>query len=332
MSLFRLLPLTIVFAVALFFLKAVHVVDDSVRLSALIASPAVAKEKKAEPETQEKEPEKGKPAADKGTEKEPEQEPEQETEKESEKPAAHGEKKDKKDVPRGVFGRPDLSKTSERPNNQLGGLRPDDRRFSPLELDLLQQLVKRREQLDKRETDILVRENLLTQTEYRMDAKFAQMEALKTELAKVLTAYNEQEDAKVKGLVKIYESMKPKDAARIFDELEMPILLMVVDKMNEKRVAPVIAGMDSKKAKQLTVELAEMRRIRSERLKEKAALVPPPTAPEDTPVVTPPPPLESPPPAPPAAASEPSPAPAQAVQAEPEAPAPKEAPAAPAEH
>ena len=51
------------------------------------------------------------------------------------------------------------------------------------------------------------------------------------------------------------------DAARIFDEVEMPILLLVIDKMSEKKAAPILAEMDPKKAKQITVQLAEQRRV-----------------------------------------------------------------------
>ena len=84
---------------------------------------------------------------------------------------------------------------------------------------------------------------------------------MKKEVAALLAQYNEKEDAKIHSLVKIYENMKAKDAARIFDEVEMPILLLVIDKMSEKKIAPILAEMEPKKAKQITVMLAEQRRV-----------------------------------------------------------------------
>ena len=45
----------------------------------------------------------------------------------------------------------------------------------------------------------------------------------------------EHEDASWQGLVKLYEAMKPRDAATIFNDLEMPVLLQVVDRMKEAR-------------------------------------------------------------------------------------------------
>ena len=62
-----------------------------------------------------------------------------------------------------------------------------------------------------------------------------------------------------RGLVKVYESMKPRDAAVIFNDLDMPVLLQVVDRMKEAKAAPVLAAMQADKARELTTKLADMR-------------------------------------------------------------------------
>lgn len=142
-----------------------------------------------------------------------------------------------------------------------------DRHFTPIEVELLQNLSRRRDDLDRWEKNIEIKEQTLDATQKRIDAKIDQIEAMKKEVGELLAQYNEKEDAKIHSLVKIYENMKPKDAARIFNEIEMPILLEVIDKMSEKKVAPVLAEMDSKKAKQVTVELAEQRKVNSAKLK-----------------------------------------------------------------
>jgi flagellar motility protein MotE (MotC chaperone) len=68
-----------------------------------------------------------------------------------------------------------------------------------------------------------------------------------------------REDASWQGLVKLYESMKPRDAATIFNDLEMAVLLQVVDRMKEAKAAPVLAAMQPDKARELTAKLADMR-------------------------------------------------------------------------
>ena len=143
-----------------------------------------------------------------------------------------------------------------------------DHRFTPVELDILQNLVRRREELDRWEKNIEIKEAALDATEKRVNDKIVQIEGMKKEVASLLAQYNEKEDVKIHSLVKIYESMKPKDAARIFDEVDMPILLLVIDKMPEKKTAPILALMDPKKAKQITVQLAEQRRLGSSKLNE----------------------------------------------------------------
>jgi flagellar motility protein MotE (MotC chaperone) len=159
------------------------------------------------------------------------------------------------------------------------GLKPSDRYFSPVEIELLQNLAKRREELDRWEQNIDVKENLMANVEKRIDDKMVQMDGMKKELREMLATYTDQENAKIKSLVKIYENMKARDAARIFDEVEMPILLLVIDQMAEKKAAPILASMEPKKAKQLTVELAQQRKLHGTKLSAASAPGAAPSAP-----------------------------------------------------
>jgi len=65
----------------------------------------------------------------------------------------------------------------------------------------------------------------------------------------------------MESLVKIYEKMKPKDAARIFNNLEMDILIDVASNIKESKMAPILASMSSDRANKLTVELATRRQL-----------------------------------------------------------------------
>lgn len=147
-----------------------------------------------------------------------------------------------------------------------------EHRFTPVEVELLQNLVKRRQELDRWEKNIEIKETALDATEKRLDDKIAQIDAMKKEVAGLLAQYNDKEDAKIRSLVKIYENMKSKDAARIFDEVEMSVLLLVIDKMSEKKIAPILADMDPKKARLVTIQLAEQRRVGSSKVNNTSAL------------------------------------------------------------
>lgn len=132
--------------------------------------------------------------------------------------------------------------------------------YSQREVDVLESLSARRQELDALEQELALREKVLKATEARIDNKISEMTAMSTELKELLVTYDKEENAKISSLVKVYEAMKPKDAARIFDELDMDILLMVVDRMSERRVAPVLAEMNPSKAKDVTQQLADQQR------------------------------------------------------------------------
>jgi flagellar motility protein MotE (MotC chaperone) len=50
--------------------------------------------------------------------------------------------------------------------------------------------------------------------------------------------------------------MKPKDAASIFDELDMEVLLRVAKMMTPRKMAPIMAAMSTARAQELTVRMA----------------------------------------------------------------------------
>jgi flagellar motility protein MotE (MotC chaperone) len=134
---------------------------------------------------------------------------------------------------------------------------------SAVERELLQSLSKRREELEERERAFALKEKILDATEDRINKRITEMKSLQQELEAVLRQYKSEQDAEIRSLVKIYENMKPVQAAIIFNELDMNILLSVVDKMSERKVAPVLAAMDPRKAKEVTERLAELRQLRS---------------------------------------------------------------------
>jgi flagellar motility protein MotE (MotC chaperone) len=133
--------------------------------------------------------------------------------------------------------------------------------FTEAEVEVLQSLSERREALQNRAGEFELRENLLSATEKRIEEKIAELKKLEATIQAQLKQYDEQEEAKMKSLVKIYENMKPKDAARILKELDMEVLLEVAERMREAKMASILAQMDSEKAKAITIELANRRQL-----------------------------------------------------------------------
>jgi len=132
----------------------------------------------------------------------------------------------------------------------------DSETASASEADVLTSLSKRRSELDARARDQAMRENVLEATEKRVDAKIAALKLLQTQMTTLLGQRDAAQEKQVASLVKTYSSMKPKDAARIFDGLADDVLVPVAQAMKSDALAPVLAAMNPQNAQKLTVKLA----------------------------------------------------------------------------
>jgi len=133
--------------------------------------------------------------------------------------------------------------------------------FSQSEIELLQRLSQRRKELDARDEAIVQREILLKAAEERFEAKVAELTKLRGEIDALIKKYDEQEEVKLRNTIKIYENMKPKDAARIFEELDLKVLLEVVARMKEAKLAPILALMNPQKAMEVTTKMLDRKQI-----------------------------------------------------------------------
>jgi flagellar motility protein MotE (MotC chaperone) len=148
---------------------------------------------------------------------------------------------------------------------------PDTPPVSAAERSVLLDLRQRREALEARAKELDQRSAELAAADRRLNDRVQQLAALQTRLESLEAERERHKAENWAGLVKVYESMKPRDAAAIFDSLDMQVLLQVLDRMQERRVAPVLAAMQPDRARLATQLLAEMR--------TKAITPPPPTSP-----------------------------------------------------
>jgi flagellar motility protein MotE (MotC chaperone) len=156
---------------------------------------------------------------------------------------------------------PETSQSQKKPDEENETKPLTD--FTSSEIQLLQSLRERREQLAVREAALEEREKLLNAMEGQIEAKIQELnsikghiEAIKKDIDEQSKRFESNQDEQTKMLVRVYEKMKPKDAAAIFNNLELTILLDVVKGMREAKLAPVLALMNPEKTKLLSSELA----------------------------------------------------------------------------
>jgi flagellar motility protein MotE (MotC chaperone) len=127
---------------------------------------------------------------------------------------------------------------------------------SPGERAVLERLQDRRQELDSRTRDLEMRENLLKAAEKRVEAKVSELKEVEARVNAAIGLRDKTEADRFKSIVSMYENMKPKDAARIFDRLDLKILVDVATQVKPAKMSEIMAAMTSESAEKLTVELA----------------------------------------------------------------------------
>lgn len=137
--------------------------------------------------------------------------------------------------------------------------------FSAAEQEVLESLLARRKKLEERDRALQLREKLLEAAEKRVEQRIAELKTIEQRIEATFGKQEEESKAQLKNLVSMYQNMKPKDAARIFDRLDMNVMIGVVQQMNARKMAPILAKMDAAVAQRLTVELARRAEMRANR-------------------------------------------------------------------
>jgi flagellar motility protein MotE (MotC chaperone) len=124
------------------------------------------------------------------------------------------------------------------------------------EMELITQLRQRRVDLESRATSLDLQENLLASTEKRINEKIEQLKVLEDRIKTHLRLFEDKETEQLQSIVRIYETMKPKEAAPRFEALSLQTQLDLVQLMNPRKVALLMEKMTPQKASTLTTELA----------------------------------------------------------------------------
>ena len=127
---------------------------------------------------------------------------------------------------------------------------------SPSERAILERLQSRRQELEARAREVDIRESLLKAAEKRIESKVEEMKAVESRISTTTTQKAESDAARFKGIITMYEGMKPKDAAKVFDRLEMPVLFEIASQIAPRKMSDILGLMQPESAERLTVEMA----------------------------------------------------------------------------
>lgn len=169
------------------------------------------------------------------------------------------------DITGSVQGGESKEKPKEEPKPEAPDTKPDGTVLHPeentppvsaSERAILERLQARRQELEARAREIDIRESLLKEAEKRIQSKVDQVKAFDAKSQSERDQKAEAENARFKGIVTMYEGMKPKDAAKVFDRLEMPVLIEIASAIAPRKMSDIMGLMQPDAAERLTVELA----------------------------------------------------------------------------
>ncbi len=127
---------------------------------------------------------------------------------------------------------------------------------SASERAILERLQSRRQEIEARAREIDIRESLLKAAEKRVEARVEELKAIESRISTATEQKSEADAARFKGIITMYEAMKPKDAAKVFDRLEMPVLFEIASQIAPRKMSDILGLMSTDAAERLTVEMA----------------------------------------------------------------------------
>ena len=119
---------------------------------------------------------------------------------------------------------------------------------SPGMNQVLDALDSRERALDRREKSIDDREAELRAVEDELQVRVEELESLRGELQVLLDSGDTLRQERVRGLIKMTESMRSAQAAAFLDEMDRDLAVEVLDGMSRTKAGKALAAMDPERA------------------------------------------------------------------------------------
>lgn len=160
-----------------------------------------------------------------------------------------------------THAKPGSAKADAKTEQKKETVKSDKEEEKNAELTLMQLLEKKKAELDAKEMELKEREARLNQLSQEIEAKIAKYSKVKQELEGSYKKRDAAEEEKVSGLVKIYESMAPKDAAARIQALDEDIALLIFSKMKQKVAAKILALIEPARAADLSQSMVRTSKV-----------------------------------------------------------------------
>jgi len=153
---------------------------------------------------------------------------------------------------------PEAIAKDEKPKPDVGAVSVDSakNRQGSSTGESLSALQQRENEIRKKEEQLKEKEEQLSKLEKEVEQKVNGLLAIQKQ---ILASQNEKQDvqnAKVRGLAKIYGTMKPKEAAKLMENLDDKLVMSIISTMTPDQAASILALMEIKKAAKISEALS----------------------------------------------------------------------------
>jgi flagellar motility protein MotE (MotC chaperone) len=128
--------------------------------------------------------------------------------------------------------------------------------LSASDIPLLQSLQERRELLEEREQQLAQREEALHFLQQQLEEKLTSLATLRKAIGALIEEKEAFEEKRFEHLVKVYEGMKPEEAAALIERLQEDTATKLFYRMKEKKVSQLLGFVKPEVAAKLSERLA----------------------------------------------------------------------------
>lgn len=160
-------------------------------------------------------------------------------------PAEHADKKEDKQ-------KEESKKEEKKPSSELATDNGD--------INHLQKLVERKKQLDDRESELTRTEEEIVKQKEEIEKRMKELEDMRSKISTVLEDKVKIDEQKVDSLTQMYSSMKPPQAAKVFENMDEDLAVEILGRMKKKNAADVLNLLKPEKAQAISEKYAGYRR------------------------------------------------------------------------
>jgi flagellar motility protein MotE (MotC chaperone) len=165
-------------------------------------------------------------------------------------------KEQKKDAPQAPGKQAPAKPSTPAPAAETDGAKPGASAHGPgSPADMATTLEQKDAELKRKEQRLQEQEQYLSQMQKDVEQKMQELIAIQKEIQVYRTEKAESKNANIRSLAQIYGSMKPKEAAKLLENMDEKLVVTIISTMKSTEAAEILSTMDFKKAAKVSEAL-----------------------------------------------------------------------------